>query len=249
VPPFPAHGAHGPVAAAIYKPSWDPLVDLPGLTWLLHPDDATDVISGEINSLVCRKSGVTFTANAAANRMALNTSERTGHNVAASVTTINEDFLVGNDSGIAAVTGSFYVFNFRRSTTTAAATHECIEHSTNTTYGLTGVDGWQIRRTNNTNHQLQRADNGAGSTWDIAWTNDTVWNLLMWQFDDSSQTAELFVNNISIGTDTATTRNCTGMTHVLWGAGLAYHSVSGVGTGVLSSTDRTELRTWILANA
>lgn len=227
-------------------------LSLSTLVWLLHPDDATDVISSEINSLVCRKSGATFTAPASSNRMPLNTSERSGHNVA-TCATANADFLRCDDATVAGALdggGAFTAFWFRKRTTQSGGQSPGIQHSVSTLIAGSG-DRWEIANSGNF-HLIKGVQGANSSSWNLSSTfdNDTAFHFEVRTYDGSGN-SELFVDNVSKATESQTARSPTGLLHVLWGGAnvSTYWSVSGVCTGVMNATDRTNLYNWVLANA
>lgn len=234
------------VAAGLLPPggAFNPLT-LSGLVWFLHPDDATDIVSGEINSLVCRKSGLTFTASAAVNRMPYNTSERPGHAVAQSAT-LNADALRNPTLG-SALDGAtaFTIFHYRRLTSTGS-TQAFIQHSVGTGYSASGdrIETFH----NGTSNAVNMVDQGVGNTsLSVTRAQTTNWEFHMRTWNNG--TFEFFVDNVSIGTATGSHRTLSGMVNVLWGGGLAYHSVSGCCLGVMGAAERTNLYNWILAKA
>lgn len=245
-----------PIASAMARASgggFNPL-SLSTLVWLLHPDDATDVISSEINSLVCRKLGATFTAPASSNRMPLDTTERSGHKVAKCATN-NADYLRCDDATVAGALnggGAFTAFWFRRrGVLPSGGQSPGIQHSVNTLIAGAG-DRWEIANSGS-GHLVKGVEGASSSSWNLTSSVDadtTTWHFEVRTYDGAGH-AELFIDNVSAVTDTQTARSPTGLLHVLWGGGQAttYWSVSGVCTGVMNATDRTNLYNWVLANA
>lgn len=265
-PPF---SSYGPIASSI-RAAYDPVTGLPGLIWLIHPDDATDLIVNgttgdtEINSIVDRKGGKTFSASAASNRMPLDTTERAPHKVATAKTS-NADWLRCADATLAqALMGAGDAFTFfslhRYSSASAGSIQGVMSHNTstfalNTSSGLNAVSMYHSAPTSVT---LRIADSsGTNFLWSDG-DSDYVNNFDAWQSHivtyDGAGTAELWVDGVSLGTRTGTARSPTGMQAAHYGGGASggnpfHHGVKGACTGVLSSSDIAALHNWIVANA
>lgn len=262
------------VAAGLLPPggAFNPL-SLPGLLWLVHPDDATDTavngVTGdtEINSIVDRKGAKTFAANAAANRMPLNTTERSPHKVATAKTS-NADWLRCADATLAqslvGVGNAFTLFTFHRYTSaTSGSIQGVMSHNTSTTALSTsaGTNVVSLYHSAPTSITLRIADATATT---FAWSSSDagspkyVDNFTAWQTHivtyDGSGTAEMWVNGVSLGTRAGTARSPTGMQAAHYGGGASgvnffHHSLKGACTGVMSTTNIGKLHSWIVTNA
>lgn len=262
------------VAAGLLPPggAFNPLT-LPGLLWLVHPDDATDLIvngvtgDNEINSIIDRKGTKTFSANAAANRMPLDTAERSPHKVA-SAKTSNADWLRCADATLAqslvSVGNAFTLFSYHRYTSASAGSIQGVMcHNTSTTAlnTSTGVNAVSLYHSAPTSVSLRIAD---GTATIFLWTATDpgspkyVDDFSAWQTHiatyDGAGTAEMWISGVSIGTRAGTARSPTGMQGAHYGGGASganafHHSVKGACTGVLSAVNIGKLHNWIITNA
>lgn len=222
---------------------FDPEQDITNLGWLLDVDYATDIISGEINSIVDRKAGVTFAALTAGVRMPLNTTERPEHQVAQNA---GGDQLHTVNAIAAAIEGNTdcTFFQFWRPTSFSSGS-SIIEHRNSS-------QSRYIRASSNTfgagaGYSMGRASASASETVPIAFTKTMVWQLDVWTYTAATQTLEVFLDNVSKGTATFT--NAVAPTSVLtqinWGISTGYYSLGGVTTDVMSATIRTGLFNYV----
>lgn len=248
---IPIHTAHGPIASSAHTAvaqGFNPVTDLTNLIWLIHPDDSV-LVGGEIDSIVCRKSGTTFQAALTTRRLTLDTLERPGHQTALSPT-LSGDFLT-NSSGIASAFnggGAFTQFLFKRETNIGSL-HEWLQHSVGS--GLNSAGDRIQWRMNGTSCNYQIVESGVASQYSNTVTrNNTTWRFWLRTWDGAG-TVATWIDGVLIDTDTPvqTLRVPTGMTNILWGAGTTYTSVSGACTGVLGISDITNLTNWVYANA
>lgn len=228
--------------------SFDP-VNLSGLIWLLHFDDATDIIGGEINSIVCRKSGLTFSAPAAANRMPLDTTERPGHQVARCAT-LNADFMQCTDSTLAMAIGSgaFSMFSWHRFSALSINAYFFMYHGAST-YNNGNRFQWNFTTSGGTSRSTLVLQQASPTILDISDTFATTWTYS--QMDcDGSGSASYYRNNVLIGSASGTDRDPVTFLNVKYGGGTGYFSLGGVVAGRnLTSGERSSLYTWMQANA
>lgn len=236
--------AHGPVAASIYKPSFDPLVDLPGLIWFLHPDDATDVIGGEINSLTDRVAAATFTAPAAANRMPLDTNnERPGHN-AAQTATLGADLLRSNDAGIAAAlngTPGFTVSWLGRRTSNNAI--GMFQVSNNSGF-FTGADRISVQLGQTACTLIIGTAAAQFSSWSFTVTGGIqTWRTYSIVYDGAG-VADLYIDGALHDSDTQTHRATTNLLYTFYCAGQGYMGPACI-CDALDAATVAQLHTWL----
>lgn len=236
------------VAAGLVPPGgapFNPTTSIPGLLWLLHPDDATDVISGQINSLVDRKAGATFTAPSATNRLILDTTERPGHNVATDNS--GSRFLRNSTLALAAALEGDVdcsAFLFWKPTNFSAAARP-ISHSNS---AISRAVSFATQSGTNAGYGMLRADASTSSTLAVATVRTAaVWQFVVWTYTAATGVWESFIDNVSKGTNTFASIAPAGLTQINWGAKTAIYSISGVTTNVMSSTVRTNLYNWIQA--
>jgi hypothetical protein len=247
--------------------AWDPVLDLSGLLWLVHPDDATDIISDEINAIPDRVAAHNFDASAAANRMPLNLIERPGHQVADAETS-NEDILRLDSASVAQglidnASGAFTLFSFHRHDSTAAGSVQILmAHGETTNLTSSGVDNRvRLRHTGGSPGTMVLNISDASSESSFTWgsgdgysaalvTNWTTWIVTY----DGAGTAELWANGVSLGTKSAVHRAPSGMLFAWYGGGASggnfvHHGPKGACAGVLNADDIAELHDWLLAVA
>lgn len=217
------------------------------LSYLLHPDDATDIVSGEVNSLVDRKAGATFTAPASGNRMPLDiNNERPGHNAVQDVagadwlrhTGALADSLAGNTD----CTG----FCFWRPTNFASGL-SMIQH---TSGGAAGAVRFDSNSGSGNGYRMGRRDPSFNHQFSVATARSTVWQFVLWTYTASTRTFESFIDNVSKGTVAFSDDISPGsMTTIDWGLAVGYYSVSGAMPRLPTEVERTNLYNWTLANA
>lgn len=246
-------------------------LSLPGLQWLLHPDDATDLILNgttgdmEINSIVDRKAGVTFAAPAASNRMPLNTSERPGHQVADAKTS-NADFLEYGDATFAqAITGggagSWTLFTLHRyDALTAGSLQNIMGYLTGTGWGggtfpnrirmryAAGSPGFAVVDLSDANHSTYQWGSADGFTA----SHITSWATWIFTYDGAG-TMEMWANGVSLGAKLLTHRTPTGLGYVKFGGGASgsnffHHGVKGACLTKLSNANIVALNEWLHAS-
>lgn len=228
-------------------------LSLPGLLWLLHPDDATDIVSSEINSCPERVDAKSFAAAAAGNRMLRDfNSERPGH-VAAKSSTGGVDWIRCADATLAdSISGACTLFSFQRLVTPAGTTVLCSHNNSGSGPGFTTR---HIALSYSSSQAVFSTRDAAGTTsyaWGIGdgFVLTSGWE--RWAVTLSgSGNAILYINGVSLGQKSGTLRSPTGMTHVHYGPALgeSYHSVAGACAGVLSAGNIAALHAWMLSAA
>ena len=223
------------------KAGFNPIA-LSGLVWFLHPDDATDVVAGEINSCVDRKALATFTAPAAVNRMPRNTTERPGH-VAAQTVTTSADFLRSDAAGTASplnASPAHTWFWLGRHT----ATSFLLQASNGTAFGSGGD-----RITISISSTAVQFNISGLSNWIMNHgVTYSQWHSYAVTYDGAGN-ASLYVDGAFKITIANTHRVTTNLLRTFYCAGQGYVGPAGMCTGIMSTANIADLHTWLLANA
>lgn len=235
-----------PIAAAMPRASggtspFNPL-SLAGLIWFVHPDAATDVVAGEINSVVDRKALATFAAPATTNRMPRNTTERPGH-VAAQTVTASADFLRCDTASLASPlngspaqtwlwlgrhTATSFLLQASNGTTLGSGGDRITISisSTAVQFNISGLSNWIMTHgvTYSQWHSYAVTYNGAGN-------------------------ASLYVDGAFAITIANTHRVTTNLLRTFYCAGAGFIGPAGMCTGVLSATDIANWHDWVSSSA
>jgi hypothetical protein len=239
--------------------TWDPTIDLPTLLWLVHPDDATDIISNEINSIPDRVNTYNFAALASTNRIPLNTSIRPGHQIASSLATV--EWLICSDATLAqditSVSNEYTIFSFHNYE--ANSLRSLVGHSNTNTAGATGASIF-MRKAAGPGANLRTASGGAST--DYTWVaadgyTGGVNNWESWVFThDSSGNVSFYLNGVFVSTKSGTVRNPVGLLYTYFSAGgdgsastEVHHGPKGVCTGLLNSSEIALLHAWLVSNS
>lgn len=221
-------------------------MDILTLAWLAHPDDATLVETSpgvlEIDSIVCRKTGLTFQAPASTNRLGNNTALRPGHRVGV-CSGVNADFLRCANSTLANIFGSgaFTLFAFAQRISTGTM----CGHNSGATPSITSGQGMGHDWSSTQNRFLVRG--AASRTYAVTRaTSGFEFTLVTY---DGAGTGEIWVNGVQVHSSTQADTDPSGLANVFYGGGEGYHSVAGGMTSVATPAERTDLYNWVQANA
>jgi hypothetical protein len=235
---------------------FDPLTDLPGLQWLIHPDDAAggDIVSGEINTLTEREAAEVFSAAAAANRMPRDFSgQRANHATAQSVVG-GSNWIRAADATLAnSISGACTLFSFQAFSTSGGTNVACSHNNSTAGPGFT------------TQHialalvssamTLSTRDGGGTTTYSWGVSDGYSFSAGAWErwavTLSAGGLATFYINGVAVGTKSGTLRSPASMTAVHYGpaAGDSYHSVAGACSGVLSAANIAALHAWMLSAA
>lgn len=233
-------------------------LSLPGLHWLLHPEDASggQIIAGEINACTDRKAAKTFSAAAAANRMARNTTDVVGK-VRADTNALLADWLAVNDATFAQGIGSagFTLFSYQRFENTANS-KSCLSYGNTNTTADSG--NRRIVLGQNSSAAVLTMQDAVGTTvysWGAgdgytASSSYETWIVTL----TSGGNATMYIDGASKGLKAGTFRDpAASLTHVKFGGGgnagaPGHHGPKGACVGVLSAANISALHTWLAAS-
>lgn len=219
-------------------------VNLPGLIWLLHFDDATDIIAGEINSVVCRKSGLTFSAPATTNRMPVNTTERPGHQVA-QCAALNGDFLQCTDTPLAVSIGDGALSMFAFTRQVSNQNGFIMYHGS-----LSYNNGARYQWTQNSFAGNVTYSRSSGGALVVSHTFNNNWTYGQLDYDGTG-VISYYQDNVLIGTASGLDANISStFLNVKYGGHLAYFSLGGVVAGRnLTAAERADLFAYMQTKA